>query len=598
MKHAPLTQVTLSDRLSLSVTERTLYRDGEPVRIGARALEILIVLAERPGHLVSKNELLTRVWPQQFVDETALRVHLSMLRRLLASDGDDRKLIVNENGRGYRLLLPTVGASPTGPAGAAIRSTVPIAVASMLGRDAMVARCLELLASRRLLTLCGPGGIGKTTLALAVAAAFSAERKSPALLLDLAHIADAEGLHEAFARQLGLEVGQRVPDDAILQAVGALPVLLVLDTCEPIADAAAVFAEGLLALLPNLVVLATSREALRAAGEWVLQVPPLAPPQEGLHGTACQILQSPAVRLFIERAQALRPDFHPNRTDLAQIIHICEELDGIPLAIEMAASRLATHNLQELGGLLQEGLSVLTNGRRTALERHRTLQAAIDWSVNLLCEPDQDIFERLCSFRGSFSMDDAIVVLRDAGIQACAVIDAVAALVASSLLTVQQKDGVTRYRFYRTIRRHGLDRLRQGASWHNAHRAHARYILALARTGTTSACADCVADITALVEEIRAALIWAAGPDGDADLAAALIAGSSRLLRDVPIPMACLDLRDSRHGVSAAGSARLLVRQGKCEDARRLLDHTARGRRARTDAGALFEPRLILADLG
>ncbi|SIQ94743.1 Predicted ATPase [Rhizobium sp. RU35A] len=610
MNHCPRAPIMLSDRFCLSISERTLYRDGEPVRIGARALEILLVLAEQPGALVSKNELLSRVWPQQFVDETALRVHLSMLRRLLASDGDERRRIVNENGRGYRLVLPTGEPEVSAPTQrGSIRSTLPVAIASMLGRDEMVARASELMATRRLLSLCGPGGVGKTTLALAVATAFSAAHAMPALFVDLSALGgDPASLYAALARQV-LPGGEPVDGwavyrlhEAVTAPLRAAPLLIVLDNCEHVIDAAAAFAEGLLATLPHLVILATSREPLRAAGEWVLQVPPLGLPPEGAPSAPVQLRQSPAIRLFIERAQAVRPDFNPATADLAAIGRLCHQLDGLPLAIEMAAARLATSNLAELTGLLQGGLSTLTHARRTAPERHRSLAALAEWSLDLLSAAERDVFERLCVFCGPFSLKDALGVLEDARDDVTPLMDAIAALVARSLVVAQQAGGETRYRILKTLRGPGLARLANRsagrAAMRQVCRAHARHVLTEARRGTAQARSiGTFEPVPALLEEMRAALAWASGPEGDSALAAALVVSSSRLLRELSMPFACLDLRGTKlaclsRSVGVTGPPPRLV------ETRRPPPPGPFPGRPRGDPPRLFEPRLILADLG
>lgn len=591
----PPPKVMLSERFILSVQERTLYGDGEPVKIGARALEILLVLAERPGQLVSKQELLARVWPNQHVDETALRVHLSALRRLLLSDGEDRKLIVNENGRGYRLACQSMDPLDLSHGCRKIRSTLPVALSSMVGRDAIEARCRELLEARRFLTLTGPGGVGKTALSLAVAAAFSAEHALPVLFLDLAQMTDATHIHAELARQLGLP--DEVDACGFAEVAGSTRLLLVLDTCEHLIEAAAAFAETMLGTLPNLVILATSREALRAAGEAVLQVPPLALPQDPSSGSGRQLVHVPAIRLFIDRAEAVCPAFSPSPHDLAQIAHICRALDGMPLAIEMAAARLATHTLPELSAMLLQGMTVLSHGRRTAPARHRTWAACLEWSLETLSEEEQHVLQGLCVFGGSFSLKDAIDVLGDGHADVCALIDTVASLAAKSMLSVTRDGAEMRYRLLKIVRQDGLRRSAGGAAWRQACHNHARHVLGRVRAKRSRLRDHAPDNLPTFVEEIRVALSWAGGRHGDPQLATALARSASCLLSDQPLPLACLDLRDRRLPYEAVPH-RSLVRPQRSTVARRPKTPAAWFDARPPDTTTLFEPRLILADLG
>jgi predicted ATPase/DNA-binding winged helix-turn-helix (wHTH) protein len=598
MNQDPLAKVVLSERFTLSVQERTLYCEGEPVKVGARALEILLVLSEKPGHLVSKQELLARVWPNQHVDETALRVHLSALRRLLVSDGEDRKLIVNESGRGYRLVPPAFHPADGLVARQRLKSTLPLAVASLIGRQAMVTRCTDILAARRLLTLTGPGGIGKTTLAVAAASAFATVHDMPVLFLDLADMADAGALRAELARQLGLFDLERGSLRDLAEVISASSLLIVLDTCEHLIDTAATFAENLLGMLPNLVILATSREPLRAAGEWVLHVPPLGLPQGDAEGGPRSLLHPPAVRLFIERAQAVCPDFAPSSAELLQVNHICLQLDGMPLAIEMAAARLATHTLSELARLLSQGLSVLVSGRRTAPARHRTLVTNLDWSFNLLGDEERDVFDRLCVFNGAFSMKDAIDVVGTIGMGTDRIVCTITALVEKSLVMAQQVGTETRYSLLKTLRHYGLRHAMGNAAWREASRNHARRVLSLTQGGAKRLADDRADTLPALIEDVRSALAWAAGRQGDPELATALFGSASRLFFDLSLPITCLDLRATKTSLSATNSARMLVQQGRCGDARRVITQAGATVLRMKDAVPVCEPRMILADLG
>lgn len=592
MSPIPLKSIFLSERFTLSLSERTLYRGSEPVKVGARALEILLVLAERPGDLIPKNELLERVWPGQHVDETALRVHLSALRRLLASEGEERKLIVNESGRGYRLLPQGAEEDKPLPQPLALKSTLPVMVDPILGREALIEACEDILSERRLLTLCGPGGVGKSASALALASAFSAARQWPVLYLDLADTEDFSAIVLQLAAQLGLEAG-RCP----AQVLGCQPLLILLDNCEHAIEAAAAFTEKFLRAVPNLVFLATSREALRVAGEWVFHVPPLALPDGDERRSLAEACEASAVRLFVERARSVRHDFQLQERDMPHLLHICQQLDGVPLALEMAAHKTSTYNLQELDHMLAESLTVLTNARRTVPARHRSLMATLEWSAERLNERERIAFQWLCLISGDFTMDEAFNLLRQSGVTEGDTAEIIAGLMGKSLLMAEHAGQETRYRFMRTIRRYGLHLLRQSPAWEEACRGHARHMLSLARQHSISKPrAEGLQRLLPLIDDMRIALGWASGPGGDAQIAESLAEISSRLFGKFPMPLQCLDLPS--RSASCADSARILLKGGQGGEARRVLERQGSKPRPRGDLRALFDARLVLADLG
>lgn len=591
MQQTPLVRLALSDRLTLSPAERALYQDGERVKVGARALEILLVLAEEPGRLVSKDELMERVWPNQHVDEAALRVHLSALRRLLTLD-EDQKLIVNESGRGYRLVPPVVAApervNPVyeGP------GVAPAPIVNVIGRDDLIDRCIELSYGCRLISLCGAGGIGKTTIALAAARRIGVERGVRTVFLDLSLISETSSIRDLLAEQMGVDTAEAEEGD-FWRALAVGPLLIVLDNCEHVIEPAAVFAENLLRHLPQLIILATSREPLRASGEWLLRVPPLDLPVEGC-GSCEEASLSPAVQLFVERARAANAAFSASDDEFRHLVHICRRLDGIPLAIEMAATRLSVYSIQELDRLLVDRFATLVTGRRTALPRHRTLLATLDWSYDLLSDIERDTFRRVSVFRGAFTMEAAIAIVGNDRLSEGDIMETVSSLVAKSLLLAEQRGGETHYRMLETIRSYALRHLKADDAFEDVCRNHAHHVVA--RAARNHAPAEEGDGRSTLLGELRAALIWANGSTGDADVAQHLVEATPRILSRQAMPIELIDVRG--HTGLGPGSPPEVPRPSPdCgDDSQRVKFFPARG--DTTGSGELFEPRLILADLG
>ncbi|MDH6265878.1 putative ATPase/DNA-binding winged helix-turn-helix (wHTH) protein [Rhizobium sp. SG_E_25_P2] len=461
-----MTKLDRSDMLAttpfqLRSRERALLRNGEPVKIGARAMEILIALAEKPGELVSKNELLDRVWPNQQIEEAALRVHLSALRRLLGTDDQDRSLIVNENGRGYRLIADLIDQKPAPRSLEKQLQDFPRPLDVVIGRDDMITEIARLSSLRRLVTLCGPTGIGKTTIATAVALEISETRGLTPVFLDLAPLRDGDLIVDALTELLGGRASDVGGMDHALQLLARRDYLVVFDTCEHLIECVTETVEALLRAAPNLSVIAASREPLRAEGEWLFRIPVLEGPEASKDADIETVLNSPAARLFVERARAQDSSWRLAEGDVPTLINICRKIDGIPLAIEMAAAKLSSMSLVELDHRLDDVLSTLTTGRRTALPRHRMFQTAIDWSYDLLNTEEKRLFAALSVFENDFPIDEAWVVAGGMFASSIGFNDLMAALVAKSLLMADQHDGSTRYRLLQTIRAYASQKLQE-----------------------------------------------------------------------------------------------------------------------------------------
>lgn len=456
--------------------------DGVPVQLGSRAFDILKLLIEARGDLVTKDEILARVWPETVVEESNLVVQISALRKVL---GEDRGCIRTIPGRGYRfvgevdtavhehdsvgLVAISDGARPA-PA-----TNLPSPATDLIGRDAELADVANLVAAGRMVTLTGAGGIGKTRLGHEVARRLLPGFSDGAWLAELSPLADPKLVPVTVAAALGLEltVGPVLPE-RVADALGRKQVLLLLDNCEHVIDAAASMAEALLRANPAACVLATSREPLGAEGETVYRVPPLDVPPEDAGATE-EVLRHGAVRLFVARARAasthLSLDDHTARIAAS----ICRRLDGIPLAIELAAARAAALGVEGIATQLRDSFRLLTGGRRTALPRHRTLRATLDWSYDLLAEAERVVLRRLAIFASGFGLEAAATVAGGDDIGQSDFVDRLSQLVSKSLVVADVGGAVATYRLLETTRAYAREKLTACGEFGAVARRHAEY---------------------------------------------------------------------------------------------------------------------------
>jgi predicted ATPase/DNA-binding winged helix-turn-helix (wHTH) protein len=423
----------------LDPNRRALREGGRLLHMGSRALDILIALVENAGETLTRAQLVERVWPNTVVGDASLRVHVAGLRKALADGQDGHRFIVNIPGRGYTFVASVVRqqtAEPP-PVEAAIesRGNMPTSLTRVIGREGAINALLERQTRNRLVTIVGPGGIGKTTVAIAVATAAAPQYVHGAWFVSLASLADPALVPAAVASSLGASVSNV---DAMLALTGWLRdrnALIVLDSCEHVIGAAAALAEAILGAAPRVRILATSREGLNAQTEWRYRLAPLAVPPVGQSISVDDALNYSAFNLFYQRVVATQHDISITDDEVAAAVEICRRLDGVPLALELAASSVELFGLRALARGLDDRFSVLTVGRRTALPRHRTLRATMDWSYALLTPNERTILCRLAVFLGDFTMDDAAAVAGDATIRAADVYEGIASLGAKSLLT-------------------------------------------------------------------------------------------------------------------------------------------------------------------
>ena len=460
-------------------TQRLLLEDGKPLRLGSRALDILIALVERPGELVSKRELIARVWPDTVVIEANLTVHVAALRRVLGDVHGGNRYLVNIPGRGYRFVAPVEVLEEPTPS--ALHTTaaervhnLPAPVTHLIGRADIVSTLAARLSGQRFLTIVGPGGIGKTSVALAAAEELIANYEHGVWLIDLAPFGAPTLVPTALASALGLEIRSENLLSSLMATLRDKHMLIVLDNCEHVIEAAAALAAEILREAPGVQILATSREPLRAKGEVVHRLSSLECPPASARLGAAEAVKFPAVQLFVERVAAMMNDFELSDADAQVVAEICSKLDGNPLAIEFAAARVDALGVPGLAARLTDRFRLLTNGHRSTVSRHQTMSATLDWSYELLPEPERVVLRRVAVFAGDFAPETASVVAGD-GIAASDVVDCVANLVAKSLVNADVFGLTVRYRLPETTRAYALEKLMETGEFEQVARRHTEY---------------------------------------------------------------------------------------------------------------------------
>jgi predicted ATPase/DNA-binding winged helix-turn-helix (wHTH) protein len=524
---------------------RRLLVAGQDSRIGARAFDLLLALVESRERTVTKNELLDRVWPGLVVEENNLQVHISSLRKLLGAQA-----IATVPGRGYRFTAPVDGAAalattPTSAAAAAppggltqMPNNLPAEVPELFGRTDDLGALHSLTATHKLVTVVGAGGIGKTALAHALAQRMRDSMQDGVWLVELAPLAHASLVVATVAGVLGIRITAEAPLATLAAALGKSRMLLVLDNCEGLLDGIAELAIALYRNAPNVRLLATSQEPLRLPHEQVYRLGPLAVPEVPAVDLA---RQAGAVALFSARARAVQPAFALDARNVAAVVDICRQLDGIALAIELAAARVPLLGLEGLGARLGERFRLLTGGSRLALRRHQTLRAALDWSCSLLSPPEQAVFRRLGIFIGGFSLEAVQALAGEAAeLDHWAVLEHLGALVDKSLV-VAEPGATRRYRLLETSRAYALELLADNGETEATVKRHAEVMQDIFERADD----DCFGehgsmDIDALIEglwpeldNLRAALAWAMNEAGQTSAAIALATTSATLLRQL-----------------------------------------------------------------
>jgi len=467
--HSPATEAACIDNnvaatailfgpFRLLPAQRLLLEGNEPVRIGSRALEVLIALVEHHGELLSKNALMERVWPDTTVVEANLSVHIAALRRALRDGRDGNRYLVNMPGRGYRFVAQITAVEDSEPSTPIAESAtkplhnLPKLLAPLIGRDDNISELTEQLPQWRLLTVTGPGGIGKSAVALALAEKQIGAYQDGVWLIDLAPLADPREVPRAVAAALGLKIRSEQPMPDLLTALKNKRMLLVLDNCTRVIEWAATFTTEVLRATPGVKILATSREPLRAEAEHIHRLSPLKSPSTSGRLTAADALGFPAVQLFVERMAASLGEFELKDADAPIVADICQKLDGLPLAIEFAAARAAILGVRGVAAQAEYPFELLVGGHRTAPARQQTMYATLEWSYGLLNELEQSILRRLSFFDSSFTLQTAATLADDIGRAESEIINTVLGLVAKSLVMADVKGPVPRLWLLETTR--------------------------------------------------------------------------------------------------------------------------------------------------
>jgi predicted ATPase/DNA-binding winged helix-turn-helix (wHTH) protein len=513
----------------LSIGNRLLTNGTKVVPLGARAMDILIVLVEQANTLVGRRTLIERVWPKRGAEQVSLRVHISALRKALDQSDPGRRYIANVPGRGYSFVVPVTSISS--PISRDIKppssSRLPARLMRMLGRkDALAAIQLK-LAKEKFVTIFGPGGIGKTTLAVAVVHEMSAVFDSQVHFVDLGALGDASLVAPAVAAALGLSVQTNDVLPALIDGLRERPTLIILDCCEHVIEGASAVAEELMRRVPTLHLLATSREAMRVEGEHVYELCALAYPPEDRGLLARDALQYPAVQLLVDRVRAVRSDFDLVDADASVAAGICRRLDGIPLAIELAAGRVDIFGLSKTASLLDDRLNLSWVGRRTAVPRHQTLNAALEWSYDLLGEAEKRVLSRLSVFAGGFTFEAAVAIAADETIDEANVSDCVWELRSKSMIAAERQGA--RLRLLDTTHAFASQRLAESDEEDFWRRRHALYFTDLSKQGASMDRSGKSRTLGIEVGNFRAALNWAFSVKGDAKVGIELAAASASI---------------------------------------------------------------------
>jgi predicted ATPase/DNA-binding winged helix-turn-helix (wHTH) protein len=505
--------------------QRMLLEGDKPVRLGSRAFDILAALVERAGEVVGKEELMARAWPQTFVEEANLKIQVSALRRALGDGQGGNRYVVTVIGQGYNFVAPLrtdepSKAVPAPTARSAAVHNLPLPVTRMIGREKAVEALISRLLRQRLVTIVGPGGIGKTTAALAVAERMTSEYEHGVWLIDLASLGDARLVPSAVATVLGVQIPTEDPIHGLVAAVRDNRMLLLLDNCEHVIDEVASLATALLSGAKDVDILATSREPLRVAGENEYRLGPLGSPQLSSSLTAAEAATFPAVQLFVERVTAIVEDFALTDENTPLVLELCRGLDGLPLAIEFAAPGVEVLGLEGLVARLKDSLPLLGSRRRGRVPRHRTMRAAIDWSYGLLREDEQLFFRALGIFSGGFTVEAAAAVAAGSATTSCEAIERLADLVAKSLVVADVSGTKPCFRLLETTRAFTIEKLDESGERQPVARRHAAYYRQFFERAAAEAPAratnEWLADYAQDIDNLRAALDWTFSPGGEA----------------------------------------------------------------------------------
>jgi predicted ATPase/DNA-binding winged helix-turn-helix (wHTH) protein len=530
----------------LSSRERVLRREGVVLPLGSRALDLLIYLAERPGEVIAKRELIDHVWPDVTVEEGSLRVHVAAIRKALGDGQFGNRYVANIKGRGYSFVgtvVPFAGSTKIRSDKFRHQGRLPVRPLMMIGRETVIREVSDKLRDERFVTLLGPGGIGKTAIALAVGRAAAEEFGGEVYLVDLESLTDPRHVEAAVATSLGLALKSKDASLELVDLVRSRKLLLILDSCEHVIEAVALLAELLYQETEQVHLLTTSRELLKVEGEHCCRVLPLDFPPDGSAQTATAVLQYPAVQLFVRRVAARAGSVVLTDEEAPFVAEMCRRLDGIPLAIELAAGQVAALGIKNTVARLVSRLELLKLSHRTAVPRHRTLRATLDWSYNLLSDAERIVLRRIAPFVGHFTLEGARHVAGELDVGTGEIFEAIAGLVDKSLIATRIDERQAQYRLLDTTRAYALGKLEEHNELDVISGRHAKYVaeflelqremmLALPRARRTAA-------YSGQLSNIRAALEWSFGSRGDDEIATRLAAASAEVFLELSLFIEC-----------------------------------------------------------
>jgi predicted ATPase/DNA-binding winged helix-turn-helix (wHTH) protein len=563
----------------LSRDQRELRRGGDEVLpLGNRALDILIYLVERPGEVVTKKELIDHAWPDVVVEEGSLRVHIAAIRKALGDGKCGNRYVANIQGRGYSFVGSVVGLGDrkTDSPNRHYKGNLPARPRRMLGRDRILSEVQGNLHESRFVTLLGPGGIGKTTIAVAAGHALAEEFGGEVYFVDLGSLADPDLVVRAIGTSLGLVLKSNDESAELVDLIRSRRLLFILDSCEHVIEAVASVTEQLFQAAGQVHLLATSRELLRVEGEHCYRVDPLDFPPADVDQTADAVLRYPAVQLLVERVTARGAGSFLSDHEAPFVADMCRRLDGLPLAIELAAGPVAALGAKSAAARLVSRLALLKLGHRTVVARQQTLKATLDWSYNLLSDGERIVLRRIAPFVGHFTLEGAQYVAGELGTGTGEIFDAIAGLVEKSLIATRIDDTQGKYRLLDTTRAYALEKLEEHAEVDLVFRRHAEFVAgyleaqrgsllasskarkgapypspsgsihlaperSLGPRGNNQMATGPAVALThsSQLSNIRAALEWSFGPNGDNEIATRLAAASTQLFLELSLLIEC-----------------------------------------------------------
>src|SRR3954453_19344920 len=530
----------------LSIGERVLRRDGQALPLGGRALDILIYLADRPGEVIAKRELIGHVWSGVTVDEGSLRVQVAAIRKALADGQFGNRYIANVKARGYSFvgtIVPLAGSTDSRSDRSRHQGRLPVRPLIMVGRETAINEVSSKLRDVRFVTLLGTGGIGKTTIASVIGHAATAEFAGEVYFVDLEGLTDSHNVAAAVATSLGVALKSKDPGLELVDLVRSQKMLIILDSCEHVIEAVASLAEQLYRQTEEIHILTTSRESLKVEGEHCYQVLPLDCPPDSSEQSANAVLRYPAVQLFVRRVAARAGITVLTDEEAPFVAEMCRKLDGLPLAIVLAAGQVAALGLKNTVARLVSRPELLKLSHRTAVARHRTLKATLDWSYDLLAEPEKIVFRRVAAFVGHFTLDGARYVSAELGVDTDNICDAIAGLVEKSLIATRIDERQAEYQLLDITRAYALEKLEEHAEVDVVTRRHAEYLAGYLESQRAALLplpqSERCAVHSRQLSDVRAALEWSFGPRGDIEIATKLAVPATQLLLELSLFTEC-----------------------------------------------------------